>query len=597
MPDVRPHEPEAHYVSRCVASPDLAGKPVKERLGQCYGMYRTHLRRVRRRGQKLWPDDPLACLELRAGEYALPGISYKLETGAYGLDVAIPHTLKDAVNESEMSVTFPFAASHGRDRVGDFLHVSGIRTQAHRANPISYFDHGKRIYFPIGKTESPAGEYTVSIDPDQGLAVAKTYFSQSLLEAEQVFELCREGILGRAGSIGYRAVRAVKLAADPEEGIPPGLDLQEVELLEPSIVGLGANGDAVRKVLSASHVCGKSLSPVLRRTLEPLAAPKPAWSNGADLHPERSARNDTPQVRTDPTGEVSLMAKKDLGSAAPAMSAVDQATGGALREGEERKDGELDQPEAGDRVPHGAQLLGDLYEVIEAAKSVISAELEVIDDPELKEFISGELTQAVTALCGQISAKFSERYPDFEPLGDEETTEEPGTEENAATEANEGGEEQPAGEEKAGETQEEEEHEEEEEPEKSFRPKHKTLRRKAKSAPKADKGRPATPEKRLSRTHFQRVKDAADHLNEAAEQDGLSRTMKAAHLYHAKALDEMCKDDMADDAAGGYGMAMPKSGQAQTKDAVNPAVLQAFESLQKNYLSVMQQFQQATGAA
>jgi phage head maturation protease len=165
-------------------------------------------------------------------------------------------------DEEEFSITFPFAASHGRDRGGDFLEVGGIDTANHRRNPVVFLDHGKNFQLPIGKTEDRRGNYTVTIDRGRGLAVATVFLSRHLPEARQVFQLWKEGIL-RAGSIGYRPVRATRLPRDPEHGLPEGLHLQRTGLLEPSIVGLPMNADTVRKVLD-----GRQLSPALAQCVK-----------------------------------------------------------------------------------------------------------------------------------------------------------------------------------------------------------------------------------------------------------------------------------------------------------------------------------------
>jgi hypothetical protein len=40
MPDVKPNEKQSEFISRCVKEVMNEGKPQKEALGKCYGIYR-----------------------------------------------------------------------------------------------------------------------------------------------------------------------------------------------------------------------------------------------------------------------------------------------------------------------------------------------------------------------------------------------------------------------------------------------------------------------------------------------------------------------------------------------------------------------------
>ena len=220
----------------------------------------------------------------------LPGYSYKVATSQYGLDVAFTDQLD--VDEKRMAVRILFADGNRRDGVGDLLEVTGIRTERHRRNPIVLFDHGKQVQLPIGLAEDPQTKaYTVEVDPVSKTAWANSFFYQgSSLEGlggrlspgnefehalfcEQLFDLIVKRFV-RAGSIGYQVVKGYQLPPDFERGTPKGLHLIETLMLELSAVVLPANGDTVRKALSLPEVCGKKLSPLLVKSLEPYAAPK-----------------------------------------------------------------------------------------------------------------------------------------------------------------------------------------------------------------------------------------------------------------------------------------------------------------------------------
>ena len=220
---------------------------------------------------------------LEARNKRLPGCSYKLGSGQYGMDLAIDGPM--GIDKGRMSVVIPFADGARRDGVGDLLEVGGIRTERHIRNPVVLFDHGKKYELPIGLAEDPeTKQYTVVIDPVAQKASLTCFFYQGkgingldkgkefehALFCEQLFDLIANGFV-RAGSIGYQVIKALQLAPDYERGTPAGLHLVNVLMLEGSAVVMPANGDTVRKVLSMDKVCGKKLSYMLVKSLEPYA--------------------------------------------------------------------------------------------------------------------------------------------------------------------------------------------------------------------------------------------------------------------------------------------------------------------------------------
>lgn len=195
--------------------------------------------------------------------------------GGLGLDFVArgPAT----TDRAKMTATCIFSTD-AVDRVGDRIHIPGIRTANHQLNPVVFWDHAKNLTLPIGRTMDDFGAYTVVLSETE--ASQTTHFSQSLLEAEQIFWLIDEKIVG-ANSIGFKPIKASPLYVG---GRRAGLDLHETELLEISWVGVGCNQEAVRAALAREHICGKSLAEPLRRSLEPWASARPIWSNGADLY-------------------------------------------------------------------------------------------------------------------------------------------------------------------------------------------------------------------------------------------------------------------------------------------------------------------------
>lgn len=230
--------------------------------------------------------DPLAILTQRKpweGEIRPFHYAYKLAEAHYGQAMT---SRPDAilVDEKRMTARIPFADGTRRDRVGDLIEIAGIRTDLHIQNPQGLLDHGKYLHLPIAMCEDrDTGEYTVELAGN--VANANLFFLQTDLEheqgkaAEQVFDLIAKKFL-RAGSIGFKPLRAVSFYDNPDSAQPSGAHLITTELIEVSVVVIPANGDAARRIVCLNGVCGKSLSSCI---LEPMKAYDPGrqtWDTG-----------------------------------------------------------------------------------------------------------------------------------------------------------------------------------------------------------------------------------------------------------------------------------------------------------------------------
>lgn len=255
-------------------------------------------------------------LEARSKSLPSDVWSYKLSNPeTYGLDVAVTDDMQ--INESDMSAWIPIASGAERDGVGDVVIVEGINTSRHILNPQCLLDHGKFVQLPIGLAETRESpyEYTYQMDPINKKAGVRCFFYMGkndqrqwksleqdngkqydhALMVEQCFDMMVKRLL-RAGSIGYSVLDAEHIPPDYVKGYPQGLLLRKVLLLEGSLVIMPANprtvlqkwgakslsfatspevydewSENVRCVLSAGKLCGKTLSPVLVKSLQPFA--------------------------------------------------------------------------------------------------------------------------------------------------------------------------------------------------------------------------------------------------------------------------------------------------------------------------------------
>jgi hypothetical protein len=186
-----------------------------------------------------------------------------------------------AYDEAELSVTFPFASSQGRDREGNFVEIRGIGVEAHKFNPVVYLDGGKWHPLPVGVTEHPTTrEYTVYSDDDRGLLYAKVYLDKGSAVAREAFRLFKAGLL-RGGSFAHRPIEVKRLKADAKAGHPrAGLYVARCELLSIGLTAMPHSAELVAKAM-ADGVEGEPLSWQAKAMLaadRPVRKTRPTWA-------------------------------------------------------------------------------------------------------------------------------------------------------------------------------------------------------------------------------------------------------------------------------------------------------------------------------
>jgi hypothetical protein len=165
--------------------------------------------------------------------------------------VFMPSILQE-IDEATMSAAFVISTADV-DRSGDKVETAGIRLEHHRANPVVLWDHGKGPIgkLPIGKCQDDAGNYTVVIRPEEGVAVARIFFAKDLPFAKDIFLLVKGGYL-RGSSMGFLPLRAAIMpGADPSDECPP-LHLLETDLCEVSVTAVPDNPRALKIAMEKS---------------------------------------------------------------------------------------------------------------------------------------------------------------------------------------------------------------------------------------------------------------------------------------------------------------------------------------------------------
>lgn len=404
----------------------------------------------------LFPDPGLlAAYEMRSGSRF--GFQYAVKGGVAPSAMDVLADEGDIqTDDSEMSIYYPFASGQSRDRVGDYLDVSGIETANHERNPLAFLDHGKNFKYPLGLDQDRQKRYTVTINPERGLAFAKTFITPICPEHEQIFLFYKKGIL-RAGSIGYRTIEEDVIGPDREQGLPKGKHLRRTELLETSAVFLPCSQDAVLRMYDEPWA-GKSLAASFRKILEPQRPRKKPWvDGGADFDPQGNRVLLTVEVR-EKSHQAGVKAKgaKLAPSPSPAMSTTDATGGGALvpppkirkKDAFPKLDGPEGDPttptnyeddvadqqydttdaeqETGAPVSHNVQRVKDVHYMLEAVKELhdaiggkIDEDPHLVDHPDIKALLNdhvkpevGKLSGKVGKLQSHIASKFAKSHPD-----------------------------------------------------------------------------------------------------------------------------------------------------------------------------------------
>lgn len=165
---------------------------------------------------------------------------------------------------SSLSATFTIATSDV-DRNGNELVIPGVSVENYKKNPVVFFDHGMGdIPFPIGKCENEWGELALEMEADN--ISATVYFSQTTIEARQIYELIEEGILNAASiqvlpKVVYPRWNHI-LSIEPD-----GMKIEKSELLAWSIVGIPENPSALRKVMDRGYLAGERILPSIAKSL------------------------------------------------------------------------------------------------------------------------------------------------------------------------------------------------------------------------------------------------------------------------------------------------------------------------------------------
>lgn len=146
------------------------------------------------------------------------------------------------------------------DRDREVMIPKGCRLDTYQKGPAPWFFNHQQFPFPIGSAKERPLEKDCPVDifPEENYVWGRCHFNQATKEAEITYALWKLGHLG-ATSIGFQGMPGGWLDmsgpdCEREYGVPYVRVYKEWELVEVSIVGVGANREALAMHASRGHV-------------------------------------------------------------------------------------------------------------------------------------------------------------------------------------------------------------------------------------------------------------------------------------------------------------------------------------------------------
>ena len=309
-----------------------------------------------------------------------PRRHYKLSPLSSSL--VIEMTGQPYVDRSAMSAR-AVISSATVDRVGDLLLPAGCQLTNYAKNPVVLWAHGlEGIGRPIATSRDPDGNLAVTISECD--VQATSWFSQSSLEAAQIFELIDEGIV-RATSVRETPIKS-RVRRDPEAG--DILIVEEWDLEEWSWCAVGVNPDAVAKTLHRNRLGGQPIAPLIIKSLTAVAPTQRRFGVGI---PTEKNMTDCNQTNDDAIN---------------------------MSDDESPLSWDGDDVDTGTK-PYGATVVSAVYTSLVSACQSIEDAMGPLENPAVKEGLQAILTALQDQLTA-VEGLFSASYPEQPELKSEE---------------------------------------------------------------------------------------------------------------------------------------------------------------------------------
>lgn len=327
--------------------------------------------------------------------YRRPGTLYKLFADKPSL--AMDTMVDPEVDTAKMSAT-AIICTPALDWDDEIILPEGVEWESrYKSNPVVMYEHGfiPDFALPIGKSESPDGQFTVRLA--EGGIEATSYFTNKSYQSAQIFDLIVEKI-----------VRASSIRVDPDESAAR----QEIKdtkrctvypkssMVEWSWCAMGANPEALAKVLGRNRLAGSPIIESLAKSLRPMLPQRRLFTGGWSPEPEENDVTTTPTNPAKPEGDKAKSLKKDIGDAAAGAPLRDKGLEG----------GEAEEPALEDEGPKespSAQVLGAIHSSLQGLLSNIAAAANTYENPDAISFVNDTLVPVLTDLAGQVDAAYS----------------------------------------------------------------------------------------------------------------------------------------------------------------------------------------------
>ena len=318
----------------------------------------------------------------------------KFASGAYDEGMNPPY-----VDRDKMSARFTVSTANP-DRVGDVLLPSGCDITDYRKNPCWMYGHGlEGIVLPIGTCMDPDGKLDLQITEDA--VTATCYFSKSLLEAEQIFELIAEGTL-KACSVRETPISQKRIVKNGRQiNLVDHWSLEEI-----SVASVGVNPDAVAKALHRNRLAGKPIAQSIFKSLNAVAEPLKRPGTGF----KEESMNDSNKKTDDETPADEVPGQEE------SETAEVEAGGGDANDKTN-----ADNPPEQDNL-YGRQLLGAAHDGLKSLRASLRSGMKCLDNKDLKADIQ-QHHDRLGAELPVLQGMRSEHYPESSEMKDENAEE------------------------------------------------------------------------------------------------------------------------------------------------------------------------------
>jgi hypothetical protein len=310
-----------------------------------------------------------------------PGTVFKLTDRGVGMNV-----LGDPATDQQAMKATAIICTAAVDRQNEIILPDGGDYTDYALNPTVLWGHGLNPLFPlpIAKCEDPNGQ--LALRPSSGQIEADSYFSSKDRTSEQIFSLIVDKII-RATSI--HVLHSVK-AVQQIEGRPVTV-YPKWSMLEFSWGAIGVNAEAVRKTLDLGKLAGSEICESIAKTLQPFAAVRKGNGIGCEFNQEKPKA-----MTTDPNATPPAAAAES--DPVPAEQAETQQ----------------------EQMKPSAALMAAIGQSLSELQANIAAGTQMIENPEVLEFLDKEFNSALGDLISMVAGKSpAKALPEGEGEGEE----------------------------------------------------------------------------------------------------------------------------------------------------------------------------------